>query len=93
MSKKKAKPETMTLWLTRRSKNWARSTAKDCRYEVYIGTKPIRGARDSTEWIEPSGCDFVTSLCVELGPRYLRKAGMTLRPGGGPLECVLTVKA
>lgn len=90
MSKKKvSKAVGMPVWLTRSPQTSNRLRAADCNYEVWVGTEPTRNEKF---WSESTGCDFVTDLCMELAPRYMRKHGMTLKPGGGPLECVLTVK-
>lgn len=93
MSKKTAKKQPgLPVWITREPKTAHSPTVQACRYEVWVGVAP-RLSSESGEWEGGARCEYVTGLCTALSPRYLRQAGVTLSPGGGPLECVLTVKA
>ena len=90
MSKKKvSEAGGMPVWITREPKRSYRRCAADCMYGVWVGEKP---RFIGSSWAQPERCEYVTSLCSDVGARFMRKHGMTLRPGGGPLECVLKMK-
>lgn len=77
MSKKTVKRETMTLWLTR---------SRSGVYDFWLA-KP-RKCRDG-EW---DYCEHMSKcICSAVFHRRFPKAWQ-LAVGGGPLECLLTVK-
>lgn len=86
----------LAVWITREFLNSCdpHHKTKACRYLVWIGGPPKKADVVDRFWTSghEGPCEYVTNLCFDLGAKAMRKLGISLRPGGGPVECVLRLK-
>lgn len=85
------KAESWSFWVTRQRTNTRTGRlAVFCKYTLWMGAEPP--VHNGAHWAGPKGCEFLREICPKSGAKFLREAGLSLKPGGGPIEFALKVK-